>query len=519
MTKTYDAIIIGAGHNGLVCASYLSGKGQRVLIVEAADQVGGAAITRAFAPGFRASAGAHLLTQLHPKVVSDLDLKLDLAATGISTMALTKDKAPITLHRDTVSGIDLSKADRLAYPVFKKRMREHMNLLAPFLMRTPPRVANGGSTDMKTLAKLGFDLRFRHGKDRMQDLLRIIGINIFDVLNECFDSELLKGAISLDAILGTGMGPRTPNSLFSYLYRLTNEMDAGFNHSVPIGGMGAVTSAIAEVAQGNGAEVRTGSAVARIIVEEARAVGVELTNGETIQADRVISNADPKTTLLKLVGARNLEAYFAHRINNFRTNGKTSKLHLALNKLPAFEGLEEAKLGNRLVVAPTMQEIERACDHTKYGEFSEKPVLEITIPTIHDPDLAPSGKHVLSAIVEFAPYDLKQGWDEGRERFLGVVLDRIAEVAPNIRECVDHKELLTPVDIEAEFGMTGGHWSHGEMALDQILMMRPVYGTAQYKTPLDGLYLCGAGAHPGGGVMGAAGHNAAQVVLAEESSK
>ncbi|TNE39185.1 MAG: NAD(P)/FAD-dependent oxidoreductase, partial [Alphaproteobacteria bacterium] len=506
---------IGAGHNGLVCAGYLAQQGQSVLVLEAGAQVGGGAQTREFAPGYKVSSCAHFAGQLHPRVIKDLGISVDYAVTGLDTIALSAEGAPLKLTRDQVTGPGLSDGDVAAYPKFKKRMREHMALLAPYLLKTPPRIASGEWADAKTLAQLGFDLRFRHGKEKMQDFLRIIGINVYDALNECFESELIKGALSLDAVLGGNMAPRTPNTLFNYLYHLTREIKGAGGHAVVRGGMGKLTEAIATAAASHGADIRVNAPVEKIIVEGSRAVGIQLASGDQIHAQRIISNADPKTTFMSLLGARHLEAYFAHRITKVRMKGSAAKLHVALKQLPNFKGLDKKELGNRLVIAPSMDEVERAYNHVKYGEFSEKPAMEISIPTIHDPSLAPEGAHVLSAIVQYAPYDLKSGWESGKAAFADRVIGRLSEFAPDIGDCIDMLELLTPTDLEGTFNMGGGHWHQGEMSFDQIMMMRPVYGSAQYQTPMDGLYLCGAGAHPGGGVMGAAGHNAAQAILAE----
>jgi phytoene dehydrogenase-like protein len=277
--------------------------------------------------------------------------------------------------------------------------------------------------------------------------------------------------------------------------------------------MGAVTGALAAAAESQGVKIRTASPVARILVDGDCVSGVELEDGEQIVADTVVSNADPRTTFLNLVGARNLDAGFVRKIQNIRMRGNVAKLHLALKVLPEFTGVTQDQLGERLVIAPDPAYVERAFDHAKYGEYSASPALEISIPSIHDPSLAPDGQHVLSAIVQYAPYELKGGWEAGREAFKNQIIDQLSRYAPDIRQQIAHAELLTPVDIEREFLITGGHWHHGELALDQALMLRPVPGAAQYATPLSGLYLCGAGSHPGGGVMGHAGRNAATAVL------
>ena len=515
MTDRHDVLIIGAGHNGLVCAAYLAKAGWKVLVLERSDQPGGAAITREFAPGFRVSACAHILHMLQAKVIRDLNLKahgLDLGGPSIDTIALAEDGNHLTIRQRSIEGAQVTAAEKAAYAAFIERMERHAKALAPQLLKTPPRLANAGLANAMQLAGMGWGIRFGLGKKRMQDFLRIVGMNIYDLLDEVFESEALKGALALDAVLGSAMEPRMPGTVLTYLYRLAGGLKSTL--TLPKGGMGSVTAALADAATTFGAEIRTAVPVERVLLEGGRAVGVVLAGGEELRALSVISNADPKTTFLKLVGARNLEAGFAHRIGNLRASGRTAKVHMVLNSLPDFTGLEQDALGNRLIVAASRKYVEDAFNHSKYGEYSDQPVMEITIPSVADPSLAPAGKHVLSAIVQYAPFDLKGGWDAHKDSFVERVVDVISVYAPDFRDKMTVVECLTPVDIEREFGMTGGHWHHGELALDQLFMMRPTYGAAQYRTPIDGLYLCGAGAHPGGGVMGAAGHNAAQAILA-----
>jgi phytoene dehydrogenase-like protein len=292
--------------------------------------------------------------------------------------------------------------------------------------------------------------------------------------------------------------------------------DAGL--SQPKGGMGALCNALAKAASAAGAAIRTGVPVASILIEGDRAAGVVLESGERIGANAVISSADPKTTFLRLLGARHLDAGFVRRVNHIRSRGLAAKLHLALNRTPSFSGVSDAQLRGRLLMAPSLQHVEHAYNHAKYGEFSAAPVMEITVPSVNDPTLAPPGQHVLSAIVQYAPYALKEGWQTGRSRFLETALQALEGYAPGIRGCVVGVELLTPPDIEQEFRINGGHWHHGDLAFDQFLLVRPVPGAAQYRTPVEGLFLCGAGCHPGGGVMGIAGRNAAQQVLKMSST-
>ncbi|MCP4124636.1 MAG: NAD(P)/FAD-dependent oxidoreductase, partial [Bacteroidetes bacterium] len=333
------------------------------------------------------------------------------------------------------------------------------------------------------------------------------------------DNEHLKGAISLDGIMGSHMGPRSPNTVFGYLYRHTGDVFGYKGPSVIRGGMGSVGDAFANAAKAAGVEIRYDSKVETIITDAGVASSVVLAgkdndNAETISAEIIVSSADPKTTFEKLVGYKNVETGVVRNVHNIRMKGNAAKLHLALDGLPAFTGVAEKDLGNRLIIAPSMNYVERAFNHAKYGEYSNAPAMDISIPTVHDKSLAPEGKHVLSAIVQFAPYDLKQGWnDETKETFKQLLIDCLADYAPGIKTLVLESELLTPVDLESRHHIKGGHWHHGELALDQVLMMRPFPGSTQYGTPVDGLFLCGAGSHPGGGVMGLAGRNAAKEII------
>jgi phytoene dehydrogenase-like protein len=513
MNDRYDAIIVGAGHNGMVCGSLLAKAGKKVLILEAAAQVGGAAITRSFAEGYSVSACAHLLYQLQPQVQKELGLKVDLVADDMATIALSRDGNHLKIHGDRAEGISDDDAENLR--AFHGRMTRYADLLNKFLNKRPPRLGSRNVSDMFTLAQLGLSVR-RLGRDDMREFLRLIGINIFDELEEKFENPLLKGALSVDAVMGTHLGPRSPNTILTYLYRLAG------NHGrvgQPAGGMGSISEMLAHSARDNGATVRTSMPVKRIVVDNGRVTGVETEDGEKFSSHIVVSNADPKSTIMDLVNPRHVETGFTRRINNIRMRGNTAKLHLALDGLPTIQGLDKKALGERLIIAPDIHYVERAFNPAKYGEASPNPVIELTFPGLRDSTLAPTGKHVMSAIVQYAPYNLKGGWtDDAREAFKQTVIATISEYAPDLGERITASELLTPVDIEKEFRITGGHWHHGELALDQFLFVRPVGGAAQYAMPLEGLYLCGAGTHPGGGVSGAAGRNAARTILKREKS-
>ena len=515
MTKAGLTVVIGAGHNGLVAAAYLARAGRRVLVVEAAPRVGGAAVTREFAPRFKVSAVAHLTYRLDPVVVRELDLTrhgLTFAKTGLKTVALTEQGEALVLDGNRIVAGAVSDADSTAYTEFIDRMSRFAAVLARQNGRVPPRLAWDRWRDALPAALLGLDIR-RLGREDMREFLRVVTMPIYDVVEESFTSPALKGALAVDAVLGTKLGARSGNSVFSYLHRL-----GGRGLALPRGGVGSVSDALAAAARSAGAEIRLDSAVTAITVAAGRVAGVRLASGESIAAEAVISNADPKTTLLRLLGARHLEAEFAQRVHHLRASGAAAKLHLALSGLPAFQGVAAEHAGERLVLAPSATYVDEAFNPAKYRQYSPRPVLEITLPTVHDDTLAPRGQHVLSAIVQFAPYDLAAGWDGARDRFQEVVLKQLERYAPGIRAQLLAVELLTPVDIERDFRISGGHWHHGELTIDQALMLRPVPGAARYAMPVGGLYLCGAGCHPGGGVSGAAGRNAARALLAERPS-
>ncbi|MDX1423438.1 MAG: NAD(P)/FAD-dependent oxidoreductase [Kiloniellales bacterium] len=520
MPESYDSIVVGAGHNGLVCAAYLAKAGRRVLVIEAAEQAGGAAVTREFAPGYQVSACAHILHLLHPQVSRDLKLKkhgLKLAGKNLATIALGAGGEHLTLSGNKASGA-ISASDREAFAAWRKRMLKFAKHLQPLLASVPPRLGSGERADARRLARLGWAIRSL-GRADMREFLRVGGMNVADLLEDTFESDLLRGALAFDAVLGTHFGPRSPGAVLSLLYRLAGKAEGTAGAlALPEGGMGAVSRALLAAAQEAGAEIWLGTPVRRVLVENDRAVGVECGNGETVAALNVISNADPRRTFLELLGPEHLDTGFVTRVRNIRMRGDAAKVHLALDGLPDFAGLEASDLKGRLVIAPDVDYVERAFNPAKYGEFSPEPAMEITIPSLHDPSLAPAGKHVLSAVVQYAPYALKGGWEAGREAFARRVLEVLHRHAPDLESRIVASEVLTPADIERQFGMTGGHWHHGELALDQMLMLRPVPGAAQYATPLAGLYLCGAGTHPGGGVMGAAGRNAAGQVIEREAA-
>jgi len=513
MTDNYDAIVVGAGHNGLVCSAMLAKAGKRVLVLEANEQVGGAAVTREFTEGYSVSACAHLLYQLQPEVRKELKLATRLACEDMTTIALGEDGNHLRIKSDNVEGV--SDEDAEQYRDFRKRMTRFAKLLRKYFNKTPPRLGNQDFKDLVTYAQLGLDVRML-GKAEMEAFLRLVFMNIHDEVTERFENPLLKGAISLDAVLGTHLGPRSPNTMMTYLYRMAGDQG---RTGVPAGGMGSVSNELAHAARSAGVTIRTGMPVKRIIIENGRATGVETESGDRFDSLMVVSNADPKTTLMKLVGAQNAETGFVRRISHLRAKGNAAKLHLALDGLPMIDGLSKKDYAERIVIASDEDYVERAFNPAKYGESSPDPVIEITFPSFRDETLAPPGKHVMSAVVQYAPYALKGGWDdESKAAFMTAIMATLTKYMPDIEQRITASELLTPADLESEFHMTGGHWHHAELSLDQFLFVRPVNGAAQYQLPIDGVYLCGAGAHPGGGISGAAGRNAARAILSREKA-
>ncbi len=511
MSKSPDIIVIGGGHNGLACAAYLAKAGRQVLVLEAAAQVGGLGATREFAPGFRASV-AHTLPQLGRKLVADLQLErhgFSLAAEALPTVDLAATGAHITIDGDRLTGA--SPEDSAAYATYLRLMKKFAKAIDPFWHKRPPVLGSGGLQDKATLGRFGWNLRAL-GRTDMRELMRMIALPSRDLMDEYFDSPLLKAALSWDANVGSKLAPRSPNNaVIALLYRMSGDLSNGL--PLARGGCGGLTDALAAAATARGALIRTSSPVARVMVEQGRAVGVELADGEIITAPRVVSNADPKTSFFKLLGASHLDIQFTHRINRLRMDGQVAKLHLALDGLPEFTGL--ARPEGRLMLTPDMQFIEHAFDAAKYGGYARELPMEVLLPSLYDESLAPAGCHVLSAQVQYAPYRVRGGWDAHRATFLDNALASLERYAPGIRQRVLASELLTPADLERQFGVRGGHWHHGEFALDNWWMNRPTYGSAQYRSPVPGFYLCGAGTHPGGGVMGAAGSNAARAILEE----
>lgn len=516
----YDAIVVGAGHNGLVAGAYLAKAGRSVLIVEAGDRVGGMAASDEFHPGFRAPAAAHILHLLHPRVIADLGLVrhgLSYAAADLATVSLLGRQDRLILGSDSETAASLgrfSKADADRLPRFRAHLTRLAGALRPALLRTPPRLQFSDWSNLLELGRLGLSARLLGRRD-LRELLRIIGMNSADLMDDEFETDALKGVYGLDSVLGSFMGPRSPNTVFTLLYRAAGEVDGRSGAlALPKGGMGAVAEAMAAAARGFGAEILTESAVSRILIRDDRVQGVALSDGREIAATVVLSNADAKRTYFDLLGPEYLDTNFVRRLRNTRAKGTTAKLDLALDGLPDLHVDTDVARRARFVLAPSLLYVERAFDCVKYSAPSEAPALEVTIPSLAEPGHAPEGRHVMSILVQYAPYEPREGgWAAHRDGFADRIIAALDSHMPGLAGRILARRLTTPADFQARFGASGGHWHHGELGLDQAWMLRPMPGLQQYRGPVEGLYLCGAAAHPGGGVMGAAGANGAREAL------
>ena len=519
MTARYDAIIVGAGHNGLVAGATLAKAGRKVLVLEARREPGGAATTDEIAPGYRVPTVAHLLIHFDPVVERELSLEthgLRYRRTSMATVVLDRGGQHLVIDDSGLEGLggrELATLDREAHRRLGEQLRRFATALAPFLEKTPPRLGAGGWSDRATLARLGWAIR-RMERAEMREFLRVILLNVADLLEDEIEDPLLQAAIAFDAVLGGHTGPRSPNTVLTLLYRLTGE-GGGLpaRRRMPEGGIGALTASLVRALEAAGGELRCEAPVDRVRVESDRASGVILSDGSEVLSTSVLTSTDPRHAFMDLLGAEHLDAGFVDRVSQIRMKGATAKLNLALSAPPRFTGLPEAQLGERLLIAPSIDDMEAAFNPTKYGELPEAPIMEITLPSVSDPSLAPDGGHVLSAVVQYAPYHLKAGWASSTETFKERLINLLETYSPGLRSDILESQFLSPKNLEERLGTAGGHWHHGELIVDQMFMLRPLYGAAQYDTPVAGFYLCGAGTHPGGDLMGTAGRNAARRVL------
>lgn len=519
----YDAVVVGAGHNGLVAATYLAKAGRRVLVLERRERVGGILDTIEVAPGVRAPGIVHTVGRLRRSVIDDLGLLghgLVTVDPPVRVFAPQPEGPALSLWADpsrTASELrDRSPHDAEAYAAFDRRIRSLASFLSYLHAITPPDVKDPSLADAMNGLRLGNAFR-RLGPKPGREATRALPMAVADYLAETFESDAMRGALAARAIQYTAMGPWSAGTTAVYLSDSAgNDGGAPGQSTVARGGPGALADALASAARGFGAEIRTGAEVVRVLTKDLRAQGVALASGEEIPARVVVTAIDPKRTLTTLVDPVEIGPHLRWRAANIRTPGSVSKVNLALSGLPAFDGAEPERLAGRIVIAPSIDALERAHDHAKYGRISEEPYLEATIPTIQDPSLAPEGGHVMSVVVQWTPYSLAEGdWSSERDRLGDLVVKTLERFAPGLGDLVTARQVITPVDLERDYGLTGGHVYHGEPGLDQFFAWRPLLGHARYRLGLPGLYLCGSGAHPGGGITGAPGANAAREILAD----
>jgi phytoene dehydrogenase-like protein len=522
MNTSRDVLIIGGGHNGLVTAFYLAKAGFKPLVLERRAQVGGAAITDEFHPGFRCSTLAHAAGPIRPDIVRDMQLEkhgLKFITPETCVTALSPDGRALSLYQDenksAQSIASFSQKDAAKYPEFAKSLGKISKVIAEALAMTPPDIDHRSGGDLWSMLKTGRALR-NLGKRDMYRVLRWGPMAVADLVAEYFETELLRAVIAARGIFGTFLGPWSAGSSLQLLIRAAGDSHPAGSAFFAAGGMGALTQAMASAAQAAGAEIRTAAEVIEIRIKDGAATGVLLGTGEEIGAKAVISNADPKRTLLKLTDPVHLSPDFVQKLQNYRGNGTVAKVNLALSGLPTFAALKKddgSALKGRIHIGPEIDYLERAFDESKYGNFSRQPYLEATIPSLTDPTLAPEGKHVMSIYMQYAPYKLKGDWEEQRKALGQTVVQTLAQYAPNLPEMILTHQIITPLDLEEVYGLTGGQIFHGDLALDQFFTMRPLLDWARYKTPIDNLYLCGSGTHPGAGLTGGSGANAAREIV------
>jgi phytoene dehydrogenase-like protein len=524
MSESFDAVVVGGGHNGLTAAAYLARAGRSVLVLERRPLVGGCSVTEELWPGYRVSTAAYLTSLMHPKIVRELELErfgYQVEPKDPAFFSPFPDGRSLFLWRDRRRNLEeiakFSRRDAEAYPRYEEHLEELARVVEELLLVTPPHLPPASAGDLLDYLKLAIRLR-RPAARQAAALVKIFTQSAAQFLDEWFESDALKSALVTDGVIGANGGPHSPGTAYILMHHCMGGVGGvrglwGFVR----GGMGALAEAIAAAARTHGARIRTEAAVEKILTRNGRVQGVVLCGGEEIRARTVLSNLDPPTTFLRLLDPRDLPPEFVTSIRRFRCQGASLKINLALDALPEFRAVPGAPGPQHratMHICPSVEYVERAWDDAKYGRPSRAPLLELTAPTLYDPSLAPPGKHILGIFLQYAPYTLRESdWEALREPYADQVLALIEEYAPGFRSRILHRQVLTPLDLERRFGITGGNIFHGEMSLDQMFCMRPVAGWADYRTPIAGLYLCGSGTHPGGGVTGIPGHNAAREVI------
>jgi phytoene dehydrogenase-like protein len=514
----FDFIVIGGGHNGLTAAAWLAKAGRKVLVLEKRATLGGVAATEELFAGFHFNIGAPDTRLLSPAVIEGLDLKqhgLEFIDSPVAAFAPQADGRGLTLWNDaekTASEIGrFSAKDGQAWKEYSRQTSRFAGVLAKMAALRPPTIKNNPLGLMLAWGRLALQVRTLGGRDMMQ-FMRVLPMSAYQYLNEHFENDALKGLISVPSVTGSMQGPRASGTGFMLFYQ---QMGAGRQVK---GGVGHVSAALAKAAKAHDVQIRTGVGVKQILIEHGQAIGVELENGEQIRTKAILSNADPSTTFMHLLGAPQLEPRIVRRLRNLKLRGSTATVHFALSALPDFPsaGGDQSRLAGEVVICPSLDYAEKAFDDAKHGRTSANPILIARIPTLLDPSLAPAGQHAMSLIFRYAPYKLvTSNWDSERERLGDLAVETMAKYAPNLKSLILNRRVITPLDYEREYGLAEGSEMHGQMGLDQLLLQRPVPGFAGYRSPVDGLYLCGAGAHPGGGVTGLPGLNAAKQALKE----
>ncbi len=524
MTQKYDAIIIGGGHNGLVTAAYLARAGKKVVVLERRHLVGGATVTEEVFPGFKFSVFSYVVSILRPEIIRDLSLP----AHGLTILPLESTLTPLPngdyLYRDgdhyrTLRDIARhSPRDAANYDDYARWMYQMAKAVKYMLGIIPPDPASLNPKDLGGLAALG-----KHflglGAEPLYMLTKLMTMSSADFLEEWFESDPLKATMSASGIIGTFLGPRSPGTAYVLLHHYMGEIDGSFRAwGFHKGGTGAMAETIASAARALGVEIRLNAPVEQVIVKNGRATGVVLQNGDELAANIVVSSLDPKLTFLKLLDPTLLPDELTAAIRNFNIRGSSGKVNLALDALPNLACMpgQGAHLRGAISISPSVAYLERAYDDAKYGRFSQRPYIDMIIPSMIDPDMAPPGKHVMSCFVQYAPYQLREGtWPEQREAFGDAVVNTLAEYIPNLKDIILYRQVMTPWDIEQVTGLSQGNIFQGELSLSQLFFLRPAPGLAQYRTPIKGYWQCGSGTHPGGGITGAPGRLAALEILKE----
>jgi len=524
MNSRYDAIVIGGGHNGLVNAAYLARAGKKVIVLERRHVLGGAAVTEEIFPGFKFSVCSYVVSLLRPEIIRELDLPRH----GMEILPLDGTFSPmpdgnylwrVNDHAKTRREIARhSRLDAEAYEEFGKAMLQMCRFVKPILSMTPPDPTSLNPRELKKFLALARRFQALSSEDKYT-LVQLMTMSAADYLDQWFETDVLKATMSASGIIGTFLGVRSPGTAYVLLHHYMGEIDGAFRSwGFSRGGTGAISAAIAAAAREAGAEIRTEAPIARILVKHGRATGVVLRNGEELHGEIISSSVDPHQTFRKMLAPDELPGEFLDQLRQYKFRGSSGKVNLALDALPDFKCLPGAgaHLRGAISISPSVEYMERAYDDAKYGSISRRPYIDVVIPSLTDPSVAPPGKQVLSCFVQYAPYKLKEGsWEEKREVLADTVINTLAEYAPNIKNIIVGRQVLTPLDLEQEFGLTEGNIFQGELSLEQLFFLRPVPGWAQYRTPIKNLYLCGSATHPGGGIMGAPGRLAAMQILSD----